>query len=171
MAYQELRQHLRIRTQGKAIVQLADGSRVRCEVNDMSLGGAYLLRSTEFGPPADLVAGESVTVTMFDTHHGNSYELFATVVRVEPNGGPGLALKWDLDDKSVQKFADHIAHEAIKQQVAPEALGVPALSSRRSKLSSVHRISKVVLPTVVFFVVFGAVTLGWTWIKTIMSSG
>ena len=171
MGNQELRQHLRVRTEGKAIIQLADGARVRCTVHDMSLGGAYLIRSTEFGPVAELMAGESITVTMYDTQHGTSYEMDAFVVRAEANGGAGVAIKFALSEETVQPFENHIEWEARKQHVPRSALGVPVLSWKHSKLGSVERISKAVVPAAVFMVVFGLCTVGWTWIKTIMDYG
>lgn len=170
MAYQELRQHLRVKAGGKAIIQLEDGSRIRCTLYDMSLGGAYMIRSTEFGPPAKLSANESISVMMFDPSQG-AYTLKAEVVRVEALDGPGVAVRWLHDHDQVQAFENHIEWAAKEQEVTKSALGVPILNYNRSKLGAAERITKAVVPISILGIVFGLMMVGATWLKTLMNSG
>ncbi|MCP4868739.1 MAG: PilZ domain-containing protein [Proteobacteria bacterium] len=170
MAYQELRKHLRVKAGGKAIVQQDDGSRIRCTLYDMSLGGAYMIRSTEFGPPAALAMGEIVKVMMFDPSQG-AYELDAEVVRLEALDGPGVAVRWIHKEAQVAAFENHIEWEAKEQAVPKSALGVPILQYPTSKLGAAERITKAVVPISVLGVVFGLMMVGATWIKTLMNSG
>ncbi len=171
MAVQELRAHLRIKAEGRAILQLDDGSRVRCTLYDMSLGGAYMIRSTEFGPPAKLTVGEIVQVTMFDPHHGGSYVLEAEVVRVEALDGPGVAVRWRHKEDHVEAFESHIQWEAKAQHVPKSALGVPILQYPQSKLGAAERITKAVVPVAIFGLVFGIVSVAATWLKVVMTAG
>ena len=168
MAVQELRQHLRIRTEGRAIIQLADGARVRCTLHDLSLGGAYMVRSTEFGPPAEVAVGEVVQVTMFDTHHGASYQVEAEVVRVEPLGGAGVAIRWRHREDRVQPLQSHMEWEAKKKHVPPDALGVPVLGYRDSVFGSAERITKAVIPVSILLVIIGFVSVGVAWIRALL---
>ena len=167
MAVQELRQHLRIKAEGRAILQLSDGARVRCTLHDMSLGGAYMIRSTEFGPPAEMAAGDTVEVTMFDTHHGASYVVEAEVVRVEPLGGPGVALRWRHEQERVKPLQTHIEWEAKTKHVPPDALGVPVLGYQNSVLGSAERITRAVVPVSIAVVVIGFASVGIAWIRAI----
>ncbi len=168
MAIQELRQHLRIRAEGRAILQLADGARVRCTLHDMSLGGAYMIRSTEFGPPAEMSVDDVVQVMMFDTGNGVSYELEAEVVRVEPRGGAGVALRWRHDDERIEPFQAHIEWEAKKKHVPPDALGVPVLGYQSSVLGSAERVTRAVVPISVLLVIIGFGSVGVAWIRAIL---
>lgn len=167
MAVQELREHLRIRAEGRAILQLADGARVRCTLHDLSLGGAYMIRSTEFGPPAEMSIGDVLQVTMFDTGNGASYELEAEVVRVEPLGGAGVAIRWHHAEERLEPFEAHIQWEAKKKHVPPDALGVPVLGYSKSVFGSAERITRAVIPVSILLLVIGFASVGVAWIKAI----
>jgi len=171
MAYQELRQHLRVKAESKAIIRLPDGARVRCTLHDMSLGGAYMIRSTEHGPPAAVAAGERVKVTMFDRENGSGYELEAEVIRVEALGGPGVALRWIHEQDQVAEFEHHIGRTAEKQAVPKSALGIPILSYPGSKLGSAERITKAVVPISIAGTVLGLVLVAGTWLRMLLNSG
>jgi hypothetical protein len=171
MATRELRQHLRIKAEGKAIVLAPDGARVRCTLHDMSLGGAYLIRSTEFGPPATITLHEVLQVTMYDPHHGGSYQMTAEVVRVEALDGPGFAVRWQHQTDTVHAFEDHIEWEAEVQHVPRAALSVPIMQYPKSRLGAAKRITKAVVPISILGVVLGFMVVGATWFKTLMNSG
>lgn len=167
MGFQELRQHLRVKAEGRAILQLPDGSRVRCTLHDLSLGGAYMIRSAEYGPPAAMSVGEVVHVTMFDEGNGGAYEMEAEVVRLEPLGGAGVALRWRHSEDRLSAFENHIQWEAKREHVPRSALGVPILHYPRSYLGAAERISKTVVPLAILLVVLGFASVGFAWLRAI----
>jgi len=143
---------------------------VRCVLHDLSLGGAYMIRSTEFGPPAKMEAGDIVRVTMHDTHHGGSYDMEAEVIRVEALDGPGLAVRWRLNDADVKPFSSHIEWEAAQKHVPKAALGVPILNYRSSKLGSAERISKAVVPIAIVGMCIGIASVGIVWLRVVFGA-
>lgn len=126
MAVRELRQHLRVQSDSKAVLILPDGSRIKCLVRDVSLGGAYLMQASEYGPPERLHAGQEVQVWLF--HPGRAHEgptVDAVVVRGE-DGGPGVALRFVLKDDA-EELVEHVQFEAQARNIPRGALGVPVL--------------------------------------------
>lgn len=146
-----------------------DGARVRCTLHDMSLGGAYMVRSTEFGPPAPMALGDRVKVMMFDTGNGVSYELEAEVVRLEPLGGAGVAVRWRHEQEQIQPFQNHIEWEAKKKHLPPDALGVSMLGYNKSVFGSAERITRAVVPISILLVIVGFASVGVAWIKAIFN--
>ncbi len=133
MATRELRQHLRIQSESKAVLILDDGSRIKCLVRDVSLGGAYLMQALEYGAAIPLDGGQRVQVWLF--HPGRAHEgptVDAVIVRAEP-GGPGVALRFELTD-NVDDLVEHVAFEAQVQKIPRTALGVPVLQMPRRNL-------------------------------------
>jgi hypothetical protein len=126
MATRELRQHLRVQSESRAVLILADGSRIKCQVRDVSLGGAYLMQCADYGAPVALQAGDVVQVWLF--HPGRAHEgptVDACIVRAE-DGGPGIALRFTATD-NVEELVEHVAFEAQAQKIPRGALGVPVL--------------------------------------------
>jgi hypothetical protein len=127
-----------------------------------------MVRSTEFGPPAEMARGEVIQVTMFDTHHGASYQVEAEVVRLEPLGGAGVAVRWRHKEDEVQPFKVHIEWEAKQKHVPPDALGVPVLGYQRSVLGSAERITRAVIPVSIVLLIIGFASVGVAWIRALL---
>lgn len=163
MPSQELRAHLRIQSESRAIIVLPDGSRIKCEVRDISLGGAYLLRSTEFGSPAVLAAGDQVRVWVF--HPGRAHEgptVDAEIVRVEPNGGAGIALRFALDmanNEEADALVEHVIWEAEAQKIERARLGVPKLNYSVKTYRNVRRALGPVFNVALVLAAIGALSI------------
>jgi len=132
MSAQDLRAHLRLRVESRALLHLRDGSRIRCIVRDISMGGAYVVRSSEHGPPATVTAGESVRVYVFHPGSGDGFTLDAEVVRAEPGGGGGVALRFQIYEDTSRPLVEHVHRIADHAGVARGALGVPIIRTRES---------------------------------------
>lgn len=130
MAVSELRQHLRVQSDSRAVLILEDGSRIKCMVRDVSLGGAYLMQAIEYGKPTTLQAGQSVQVWLF--HPGRAHEgptVDAIVVRSK-EGDPGVALRFVLKENA-EELVKHVEFEAEVQNIPRRQLGVPVLQMPR----------------------------------------
>ena len=117
MARAELRAHLRIPSDGFAIVTLPDGARVEARVRDISLGGAYLL--AEPGAP-DIPVDAVVEVYLF--HQGHAAEAVtvqATILRAE-TAGQGFVVRFappstaEASEELVAKVAREAEQQGLK---------------------------------------------------------
>lgn len=127
MVAAELRSHLRIQTESRALLYLPDGSRIRCIVRDISMGGAYVVRSTEYGPPAPVAADTELRMYLFHPGSGDGFNLDATVVRAEAGDGGGLALRFAIYEETRAPLVHHLHREADRAGVKRTAMGVPIL--------------------------------------------
>lgn len=132
MAAQELRAHVRLQTESRALLYLPDGSRIRCQVRDISMGGAYLLRTAEYGEPAAIEDGSEVRVYLFHPGSGDGFNIDATVVRAEKNGGGGVALRFSIYEETRTPFVNHMHREADRAGVKRSAVGAPTIRARDS---------------------------------------
>ncbi len=130
MPAQELRAHVRLQTESRALVHLPDGSRIRCQVRDISMGGSYLLRTTEYGEPAPVEEGCEVRVYLFHPGSGDGFYIDATVVRAEKGGGNGLALRFSVYEETRKPFVKHMHREADRAGVKRSVMGVPTVRPR-----------------------------------------
>lgn len=139
MVAQELRAHLRLQSESRALLYLEDGSRVRCKVRDISMGGAYLVRTTEYGAPAPLEGGQTVRVYLFHPGSGDGFNIDAEVVRVEKGGGGGVALRFAVYEETRGPLVSHLHREADRAGVKRSAMGVPIIkiNSREFDLRSI----------------------------------
>lgn len=168
MAVQELRQHLRIQSESKAVVILDDGSRIKCVVRDVSLGGAYLMQVAEYGAPEVLEAGQRIQVWLF--HPGRAHEgptVDAVVVRAE-EGGPGLALRFELKENA-EELVEHVAFEAQAQGVKRGQLGMPALSlPKQSVWRRVRTLGGPLVNVAIWLLVIGAFKIAKSFLNAVM---
>ena len=130
MVAQELRAHLRLQTESRALLYLPDGSRVRCIVRDISMGGAYLVRTTEYGAPAPVEPDSDVRIYLFHPGSGDGFNIDASVVRVERGGGGGLALRFSVYEDTRVPLVRHLHREADRAGVQRTAMGVPIIKAR-----------------------------------------
>ena len=156
MTSRELRQHLRVRSESRAVLFMADGTQVRCEVRDLSLGGAYLVRSREFADPAPLQSGEELGLWIFHPGHGDGFRVRAEVIRVEANGGTGAATRFLLESEQAEAVVAHVQWEADREQVPRGKLGIPVLRYPGPRFPSLQRILRAVWVAIVLGVVFMA---------------
>jgi hypothetical protein len=123
MANPELRAHLRIRSEGFAIVTFPDGSKMELRVRDISLGGAYLVRmSGQEGPPPEI--GLEVQAYLFHQGHAAAaVTVEATILRAEASGD-GFVIRFAVtaSPKTSPELLAQIEREAKKQGVAPAML-------------------------------------------------
>ena len=133
MSAQDLRSHLRLQTESRALLHLSDGSRVRCVVHDISMGGAYLVRSSEYGPPAEVPPTGPVKVYIFHPGSGDGFTLDAEIVRVEAGGGAGIALRFSIYDDTSRPLVELVHKAADKAGVSRGALGVPIIRTREQR--------------------------------------
>ncbi len=127
MPAQELRAHVRLQTESRALMYLADGSRVRCRVRDISMGGVYLLRTAEYGEPAAVKDGAEVRLYLFHPGSGDGFNIDATVVRAERNGGGGVALRFSVYEDTRMPLVTHMHREADRAGVKRSVMGVPTI--------------------------------------------
>ncbi len=84
------------RTGNRALLRLANGEEIRCEVDALSSEGAYLVRSSSTAVSPSLRAGDRLTAYIFrpGASHIGGVSITAEVARVESGGGPGIALRF-----------------------------------------------------------------------------
>jgi hypothetical protein len=154
----ELRQHLRVRSESRAVLFLAEGAQVRCEVRDLSLGGAYLVRSTQFGPADPLPPGLELGLWIFHPGRGDGFRVRAAVVREEGGGAPGLAVRFLLEAEQAPAVIEHVGWEADREKVPRLALGIPTLRYPQPSFPSVRRVMRAVTAGAA---VLGVLILWW----------
>jgi len=123
----DLRAHLRVRSNSHAVLRFPTGGRERCLVSDLSMGGAYLVRSGS-APFAPVVAGTMVELVL-DPDPMNPVVVDAEVVRAEASG-PGLAVRFHIYDDIAPIFVQHVVGEAAGLGIEAHALGVPLMRTR-----------------------------------------
>ena len=64
MTREDLRYHMRLPSDSRAILELGSGKELPCKVHDLSLGGAYILREEVGGVIPSLRKGEGPVLRM-----------------------------------------------------------------------------------------------------------
>jgi len=126
----------------RAVIVVGDGTQVRCDVNDLNIDGAYLIRRQGRTGSPKLRSGDVVKVFIF--HPGNplleSVTLSAHIVRTESNDGPGLAIRFKHTQetlphgtKQTQETLPHgnqVEWETeVPEPVVPKAYSASAMSA------------------------------------------
>lgn len=138
-----------------------------CRIDDISLGGAYLVRLAP--PPREVVIepGTRVRIRVQDFQSGARYTLNADVVRTELNGGPGLAVRFRLTEDHMDPVVDYVRAAGQHVGVPPEALETPHLRvPRRRKWAPAQRISKAVLQVSALASTASFAYIGITWLDS-----
>ena len=164
MSSSELRAHLRIRSEGLAIVTFPDGRRLEATVRDISLGGAYLMRREGSVPGFLPVQGTEVEVYLYHLNHAaDAVTLGAQVLRVEASG-VGFALRFaPVASRPASQLASMVAREAEEQGIRPARLHIRGARSAaiRRGLGWAARIAAVAM-------VGGGVQVLFQWLDAVM---
>ena len=166
MGIRELRQHIRFRTEDKAHLRLRGGLYIPCSIQDISMGGAYLVREGEPSRAVDIQPGERARIRIHDLGAGERYTLSAEIVRVEPNGGRGIAIRFRLTEETVDPVFDHVGATARLNGYSPEVLRFPTLSKGRAGSTPIQRISHAVFRLSVLGALAGFAIVGATWLDS-----
>ncbi|MBN94002.1 MAG: hypothetical protein CL928_08000, partial [Deltaproteobacteria bacterium] len=121
----------------RAVIVLGDGTQVRCDVNDLSVEGAYLIRRQARQPSPQLRSGDVVKVFIF--HPGNplleSVTLSARIVRTEADEGPGVAVRFKQPE-GPPAHGEQLAWETeIPEPMIPETYTESAMSAPQAPSS------------------------------------
>jgi hypothetical protein len=164
MASIELRVHLRIQAEGRAIVILPDGRRVETLVRDISLGGAYLLRDESRGRVVQVESGAEVEVYLYHIGHAaNAVTVQGTILRVAPD-----------DEGFVVRFAADAAlpeaplHKAIVEEAEKRGIAPARLHVRGARLSAAGRILRAVVKIAAVLLAYGGVRVLWGWLDAVL---
>jgi c-di-GMP-binding flagellar brake protein YcgR len=170
MAVAELRQHVRVRSESRVILTLPDGCRVRGTVRDLSLGGAYVVQSLEYGPAVPLEAGTPLELFLYHPHQQHAITLDAVVVRVEPGGGPGMALRFLVREEVAEPLVEHVCREAERNNVPKRSLSVPIVMPRplRSRTKRAVQLAVPIFRIAAVGVLLGLLWVGREWLRTML---
>ena len=166
MTTPDLRKYIRFQLQGAAQLRLEGGRRVQCSVRDLSMGGAYVIREGRKWDSHTISPGSRVRLRVQEPT-GPRFVLTAEVVRIEPNGGPGLALRFlitehDIDPRAV---ADFVRSAGLRVGAPAEALVVPNLAiARRQGWRPAQRVLRVVTRIGTAALFTGGGYLLYTWL-------
>ena len=166
MSIRELRQHIRFRTQDKAQLRLVGGVCVPCSIHDISMGGAYLIRERAPARPVPLSVGDKVRVRIHDLGAGRRYTLTADIVRVEPNGGPGVAIRFRMTEDTVQPVYDHLSSAARAVGIQPQVLQVAVLKTGYKRWGPARRVTDAVVRVSMLASFAAMVVIGATWLDS-----
>ncbi|MEE2828152.1 MAG: PilZ domain-containing protein [Myxococcota bacterium] len=166
MGIRELRQHIRFRTKDKAQLRLAGGICVPCSIHDISMGGAYLVQEQGTTRHVPLSVGDKVRVRIIDLGAGNRYTLSADIVRLEPNGGPGVAIRFRLTEDTTRPITDHLLGAAQREGLPARGLQVVALKTGRKRWGTLRRVTDTVVRVSLLAAFAGMVVIGATWLDS-----
>lgn len=180
----DLRAHLRVPSRSLGVLALPSAQWTRCEIRDISLGGCYLMRSTEFGPPAVLrppqaeeryllgparkgAGGPAPTVSLWLFHPGRADGFFVDceVVREETGGRSGVALRFVVGAEIAPQIVDHVGRDADAHSVPRAALGVPILRAPDRPFDSALRVLRAVAKAAGLGLLLGTVYVIWSILK------
>lgn len=169
MAIRELRRSVRFQPQAEAQLRFEGGVRIPCTIRDISMGGAYLIRLASPSREVVIEPGTRVRVRVQEPKNGSRYTLNADVVRTEPNGGPGLAIRFRLTEDHLDPVVDYVRAAGQHVGAPPEALQTPHLQvARRGSWGPVRRIGKAVLQISTLGSSLGFAFIGVTWLDSVM---
>lgn len=126
------------------MLALAADHWLRCEVRDISLGGCYLVRSTEFAPADPLESGEGLRLWLFHPGQGDGFFVEGEVVREEGGGRGGVAVRFLLAADVAARVVDHVFIDAQAQKIPKAALGVPVLRYPEPSFAAARRVTGAV---------------------------
>lgn len=148
----ELRSHLRVRAHARAVLRLEDGTRVRCRVVDVSMGGAYLLRQV-LSEGHVFATGDMLQLSLQPEPGEATSWIDVEVMRKEPSG-PGLAVRFHLTRQVRDPVVDFVVLQGRAAGVEPAALGRPEVAT--SAL-----VGRALGATARLLLLAGALVLGW----------
>ena len=145
------------------------GVTVPCSIRDISMGGAYLVRQGEPSRPVPLQPGDRVRIRVQDPTNDARYTLSADIVRVEPSGGPGLAIRFILTEETLNSVTGYVQSTGLLAGAPKEALELPRLRSQREpKWSPLRRIARTIVPLCVSGLIVGFGAVGFTWLESVL---
>ena len=169
MGIHELREHVRFQPSGSAQLRIEGGVTVPCSIRDISMGGAYLVRQGEPSRPITLQPGDRVRIRVQDPTNNARYTLSADIVRMEPNGGPGLAIRFVLTEETLGSVTGYVQATGLLAGAPKEALELPQLRSlREPKWAPLRRIARTVVPLCVSGLIVGFGTVGFSWLESVL---
>jgi len=167
MGIRELRKHVRFRPSGTAQLRVDGGVNISCSIRDLSMGGAYLVREGAPSRPVHIEKGTRVRLRVQEPQGGARYTLSAEVVRVEPNDGPGLAVRFVLTESTLDPLVDYVRAAGQNIGAPPEALHTPKLHNKRQRTwSPVARVSKAVVRVTSLSMLAALGSIGLTWLDS-----
>ncbi len=131
MTREDLRYHMRLPSDSRAILELGSGKELPCKVHDLSLGGAYVLREAVAGVTPSLRKGEWVHTHLEHPDREQRTSVLAEVIRVEESPGPGVALRFEIYEETAAGVIEHVNWEADRQNVSRAELGDPLIGSKQ----------------------------------------
>ena len=167
MGIQELRKYVRFQLTGSAQLRLQGGRRVDCRIHNLSMGGAYILREGDRWQSMAVSPGDRVRLRVTEPQ-GPRFVLTAEVVRLEPDGGPGLALRFLLQDETVdpEPVFDYVQTAGRRVSAPPEALIVPdLLRTRQRGWAPARRVIRVVTRATTLAAVISGLYLLYVWLE------
>jgi len=121
---------MRLPSQSRATLELGSGVELHCQVHDLSMGGAYVLREPVDGTRPRLRRGEWVHTHLEHPEREERTSVLAEIIRVEAAPGPGVALRFEIYEETADGVIAHVNWEADRQAVAHDELGEPLLVSK-----------------------------------------
>jgi hypothetical protein len=174
MGIRKPRRHIRFQPQAQAQLRVEGGVSINCDLRDISMSGAYLLKQESPSREVVIEPGTRVRIRVEDPHSGARHTLNAEVVRCEPNGGPpGLAVRFRLTEEHVDPVVDYVRAAGQHVGAPPEALETPHLHfserqtwrfSERQTWRSALRITKAVVQVSVLACSSAFAYIGVTWL-------
>lgn len=168
MGIHELRQHIRFRTEGRAQLRLEGGVCIPCSIRDISMGGAYLIREGEPSRPVQIEPGARARIRVHDPESGSRYTLSADIVRVEPDGGRGIAVRFRITEENVDPVVDYVSAAAERVGLAPDALRMPTIRVGRRRWGPTRRVADAVVRVSVLASLAGFGVVGMTWLDSVL---
>ena len=167
MGMQDLRRYVRFQLNGSAQLRLQGGQRVDCLVHNLSMGGAYVLREGDRWQTITVNPGDRVRLRVTEPQ-GPRFVLTAEVVRVEPDVGPGIALRFLLQDETIdpEPVFDYVQTAGQRVSAPPEALIVPDLLRKRQRgWAPARRVVRVVTRATTLAAVVSGLYLLYVWLE------
>jgi hypothetical protein len=127
MGIRKPRRHIRFQPQAQAQLRVEGGVSINCSIRDISMSGAYLLKQESPSREVVIEPGTRVRIRVEDPQSGARHTLNAEVVRCEPDGGPGLAVRFLLTEEHVDPVVDYVRAAGQHVGAPPEALKTPHL--------------------------------------------
>lgn len=165
MDREELRSHLRVRAHARAVLRLQDGTRVRCRVVDVSMGGAYLLRQV-LSEGHVFEAGDMLELSLQPEKGNATSWIDVEIVRKEP-GGPGLAVRFHLTKEVRDPVVDFVVLQGRAAGIEPAALGRPEVRTTALVGRALGAAARLLM-------LAGVIVLGWgvwvvqSWLSTVL---
>jgi hypothetical protein len=122
---------MRLPSESSAVLEMGSGKELRCRVHDLSMGGAYMLREAIDGQIPSLRRGEWVQTHQKHPDREEATSVYAEVIRVEETPGPGVALRFQIDEETAAGVISHVNMEADRQNVAHDELGAPLVMKKQ----------------------------------------